>query len=124
MALDPLTGLPRSAPEVLLRHRGVGGLDGAVVDADGLIWIARWGGGCVDVYNPQGERLRCLQVPARQSSCPAFVGPDFSRLLVTSAWQGMDEAARAADPEHGRTFLLEAAARGRPEPDVKLASST
>ena len=123
VALDPLTGLPRSTPEVLLRHRGVGGLDGAVVDADGLIWIARWGGGCVDVYNPQGERLRCLQVPARQASCPAFVGPDFSRLLVTSAWQGMDEAARAADPEHGRTFLLEAAARGRPEPDVKLASS-
>lgn len=124
VALDPLTGLPRGAPEVLLRHRGIGGLDGAVVDADGLIWNARWGGGCVDVYSPGGERLRCLQVPARQASCPAFVGPDFSRLLVTSAWQGMDEAARAADPEHGRTFLLEAKACGRPEPDVKLASST
>lgn len=124
VALDPLTGLPQAAPEVLLRHGGDGGLDGAVVDADGLIWNARWGGGCVDVYSPQGERLRCLQVPARQASCPAFVGPDFSRLLVTSAWQGMDEAARAADPGHGRTFLLEAKARGRPEPDVKLASST
>jgi sugar lactone lactonase YvrE len=123
VALDPLTGLPRSTAEVLLRHRGVGGLDGAVVDADGMIWIARWGGGCVDVYNPKGERVRCLQVPARQTSCPAFVGPDFSRLLVTSAWQDMDEAARAADPEHGRTFLLEVAVRGRPEPDVKLASS-
>jgi sugar lactone lactonase YvrE len=60
-------------------------------------------------------------VPARQSSCPVFVGPGFSRLLVTSAWQGMDEAARAADPGHGRTFVLEVAARGRPEPDVKLA---
>jgi sugar lactone lactonase len=120
--LDPLTGLPLGAPEVLLRHSGVGGLDGAVVDANGLIWNARWGGGCVDVYSPQGERLRCLQVPARQASCPAFVGPDLSRLLVTSAWQGMDEAARAADPEHGRTFLIEAGARGRPEPDVKLAS--
>jgi sugar lactone lactonase len=123
VALDPLTGLPRGAPEVLLRHRGVGGLDGAVVDADGLIWNARWGGGCVDVYSPQGERLRCLHVPARQASCPAFVGPDLSRLLVTSAWQDMDEAARAADPEHGRTFVMQVTARGRPEPDVKLASS-
>jgi sugar lactone lactonase len=120
--LDPVTGLPRGAPEVLLRHRGVGGLDGAVADANGLIWNARWGGGCVDVYSPQGEHLRCLQVPARQTSCPAFVGPDFSRLLVTSAWQGMDEAARAADPGHGRTFVLEVSAKGRPEPDVKLAS--
>lgn len=121
--LDPLSGLPRGAPEVLLRHRGVGGLDGAVVDADGLIWNARWGGGCIDVYSPQGEHLRCLRVPARQASCPAFVGADLSRLLVTSAWQDMDEAARAADPEHGRVFLMEVAAHGRPEPNVKLASA-
>lgn len=120
VALDPSTGLPRSAPEVLLRHSGVGGLDGAVVDADGLIWNARWGGGCIDVYSPQGEHRRSLRVPARQASCPAFVGSDLSSLLVTSAWQDMDEAARAADPEHGRTFLLDVVARGRPEPDVRL----
>ena len=79
VALDSRTGLPTGAPDVLLRHRDVGGLDGAVVDADGLIWNARWGGGCVDVYSPQGIRLRSLQVPARQSSCPAFVGAGLSR---------------------------------------------
>jgi sugar lactone lactonase len=123
VALDPATGLPTGAPEVLLRHRGVGGLDGAVVDADGLIWNARWGGGCVDVYDPQGTRLRSLHVPALQSSCPAFVGRNLSRLLVTSAWENMDEAARRADPDHGCTFVLEAAVRGRPEPDVRLAAS-
>jgi len=121
--LDPRTGLPRGAPQALIKYRGDGGLDGAIVDADGLIWNARWGGGCVDVYSPQGEHLRCLPVPARQSSCPAFVGRDLSRLLVTSAWQDMDEAARAADPEHGRTFVLAPSARGRAEPDVKLANS-
>jgi sugar lactone lactonase len=123
VALDAATGLPRGAPAMLVKHQGIGGIDGAVVDADGLIWNARWGGGCIDVYSPAGEHLRSLHVPARQSSCPAFVGPDLSRLLVTSAWQGMDAAARAADPEHGRTFLMEAGARGRAEPDVKLASS-
>ena len=121
--LDPATGLPRGTPEQLLQHRGIGGLDGAVVDADGQIWNARWGGGCIDVYSPQGVHLRCLRVPARQASCPAFVGPDLSRLVVTTAWQDMDEGARAEDSGHGRTFLMEVAARGRPEPDVKLASS-
>jgi hypothetical protein len=35
----------------------------------------------------------------------------------------MDEAARAADPEHGRTFILDVASHGRPDPDVKLGSS-
>ena len=51
-----------------------------------------------------------------------LLGGFLSRLLVTSAWQDMDEAARAADPGHGQTFLLEAGARGRAEPDVKLSS--
>ena len=119
--LDPSTGLPIGEPAVLIRHEGVGGIDGAVVDADGMIWNARWGGGCIDVYDPAGRRLRTLRVPAKQSSCPAFVGRDFSRVLVTSAWQDMDEAQRAADPEHGKTFLLDASARGRAEPDVKLS---
>ena len=119
--LNPATGLPRGEPEVLLRHTGIGGLDGSVCDADGNIWNACWGASRIDVYSPQGERLRSLSVPAKQASCPAFVGPDLSRLLVTSAWQDMDAAARAADPQAGYTFLLEASARGRAEPDVKLA---
>ncbi|KJC40505.1 gluconolaconase [Bradyrhizobium sp. LTSP885] len=119
--LDPSTGLPVGDPVALIKHQGVGGIDGAIVDADGLIWNARWGGGCIDIYDPTGRRLRSLRVPASQSSCPAFVGRDFSRVLVTSAWQDMDEAQRAADPEHGKTFLLDAAARGRAEPDVRLS---
>jgi sugar lactone lactonase len=118
--LDVSTGLPIGEPVAFIKHRGVGGIDGAIVDADGLIWNARWGGGCIDIYDPAGRRLRSLRVPAKQSSCPAFVGRDFSRVLVTSAWQDMDEAQRAADPEHGKTFLLDAAARGRAEPDVRL----
>ncbi|QOZ54018.1 SMP-30/gluconolactonase/LRE family protein [Bradyrhizobium sp. CCBAU 53338] len=119
--LNADTGLPRGEPEVLLRHTGIGGIDGSVCDADGRIWNACWGAGRVDVYSPQGERLRSLHVPARQASCPAFVGPDLSGLLVTSAWQDMDAEARAADPQAGCTFLLHASARGRAEPDVKLA---
>jgi sugar lactone lactonase YvrE len=120
--LDAATGLPRGEPVALVIRRSGGGIDGAVVDADGLIWNARWGGGCIDVYSAQGEHLRSIRVPARQSSCPAFIGRDFSRLLVTSAWQGMAEDAKRADPDHGRTFVLDVAVRGRPEPDVKLAT--
>ena len=120
--LDPATGLPLGEPAALVTRRNGGGIDGAVVDADGLIWNARWGGGCIDVYSPEGVHLRTIRVPARQSSCPAFVGQDLSRLLVTSAWQGMAEDAKRADPDHGRTFVLDVAVRGRAEPDVKLAT--
>jgi sugar lactone lactonase YvrE len=122
VAVDPLTAMPIGDPETLYDHRGgEGGLDGAVVDAQGLIWNARWGGSCIDVYTPEGARVRTLRVPAKQSSCPVFVGANFDRLLVTSAWQGMDESTKAADPHHGKTFILDVGASGRAEPRVKLA---
>lgn len=121
VAIDPDNAMPIGEPATLYDHSdGVDFLDGAVVDAEGLIWNARWGGGCVDVYTPEGERVRSLRVPARQASCPAFVGERLDRLLVTSAWEGMDAQARAADPHHGKTFILDVGAVGRPEPRLRL----
>lgn len=121
--LDPATGLPTGAPQSLHAHGGPGGLDGAVVDAEGRIWCAIWGGACLHAYSPEGELVRRVAVPARQPSCPAFVGADFRRVLVTSAYEGMDEAARAADAHHGHTFLLDVGATGRPEPRVRLGAA-
>jgi sugar lactone lactonase len=121
VAVDPANGLPREEPRVLYDHAGQkGGLDGAVVDADGAIWIACWGGSCVSVVSPQGSLLRTVPVPTLQTSCPAFIGRDLRRMLVTSAWQGMDEAQRGEDAHAGKTFVLDIAVRGRAEPRVVL----
>lgn len=123
VALDPATGLPVAAPETHYDHRGgEGGIDGAAVDAEGLIWTARFGAGCLDAYSPAGNRVRSLPVPVRQPPCPTFAGADLDRLLVTSAYEGMDAAARAADPEHGRTLLVEIGVRGLLEPAFRLAA--
>jgi sugar lactone lactonase len=122
VAVDPSTAMPIGNPAALYDHRGqTGSLDGAVVDAEGLIWNARWGGRCIDAYTPEGTRVRSISVPALQPSCPVFVGRDFARLLVTSACEGMDEEARSADPHHGHTFVLDVGAIGRSEPRVRLA---
>jgi len=122
VALDPANAMPIRDPATLYDHRGrTGSLDGAVVDAEGLIWNARWGGSCIDAYTPDGERVRTIRVPATQPSCPVFVGRNFDRLLVTSAGEGMDGQAKAADPRHGMTFILDTGAIGRPEPRVRLA---
>ena len=79
MSSTASTAMPRRAcrpaSRSFHRHRSEeGGLDGSVVDADGVLWNARWGGGRVDAYAPDGKLLRTIPVPARQSSCPAFVG--------------------------------------------------
>lgn len=122
VAVDPANAMPVGTPATLYDLRGEAGApDGAVVDAEGLIWNARWGGSCIDVYTPEGERVRSIRVPAKQPSCPVFVGRHFDRLLVTTASEGMDEEARAADPKAGMTFILDIGATGRPEPRLRLA---
>ena len=121
VALDPKTGLPDGEPELLSDQSGTpGDVDGSVCDADGLIWNARWGGNGIDVYRPDGTKIAHYLVPALQTSCPAFIGEKADRLLVTSAWADMDEAARRADPNAGRTFELGIAVKGRLEPKFAL----
>ncbi|MFU0506952.1 SMP-30/gluconolactonase/LRE family protein [Pseudaminobacter sp. NGMCC 1.201702] len=117
----PDTGLPIDEPKVFYDHAGKkGGLDGSVVDADGVLWNACWGQGVLHAYSPQGKRIRSLAVPARQPSCPAFVGRNADRLVVTSAWEGMSDKARKADPHAGKTFLLDLPVKGRFEPRVLI----
>ena len=102
-------------------HRGeTGSLDGAVVDAEGVIWNALWGAGRVDAYSAAGGLLESVPVPARKASCPAFIGANADRLAVTCAWAGMNEEERAADPHAGKTFLLDIPVQGRLEPKVLL----
>lgn len=118
---DPATGLPIGDPMVFFDHRGGdGGLDGSVVDAEGVLWNARWGAGYIDSYSPGGERLQTISMPVIQPTCPAFVGKNADRLAVTSAWQGMDEETRSRDPQAGKTFFLDLAVKGRLEPQVAL----
>ena len=122
VSCDPDTGLPTSEPRVFIDwRRKEGGLDGAVVDAEGVLWNARWGAGALDAWSPSGERLHTTEIPARQSSCPAFVGDRADRIAVTSAWDGLNDAARRADPEAGKTFLVDVDVKGRFEPRVRLA---
>ena len=119
--LDPATGLPTGEATVFSDQSGnPGDVDGSVCDAEGLIWNARWGQGAVDVYTPDGTRIARHAVPATQSSCPAFIGAKADRLMVTSAWQDMDDAARKADPNAGKTFELGVAVKGRFEPGYKI----
>lgn len=121
VACDPQTGLPLREPAVFLDHAGIaGGIDGSVTDAEGLIWNARWGSGAVDCYHPDGRRLRRIDIPARQSSCPAFIGPAADRMIVTSAWQDMDDVERQTDRLAGQTFLVDLPIRGRHDPRLAI----
>ncbi|ESY21134.1 gluconolaconase [Mesorhizobium sp. LNJC394B00] len=122
VACDPATGLPIGESKVFVDHRSSKGfVDGSVVDRDGVLWNAVWGGKAVKAYSPDGTLLREIAVPAGQSSCPAFVGAKADRLAVTSAWKGKDDKQRKLDPQAGMTFLLDIPVNGRFEPRVVIA---
>jgi len=119
--LDPATGLPTGDPKIYVDHRGhPGGLDGSVVDLDGVLWNARWGAGCVDAYSSDGVRLESIALPAAQTSCPAFAGKDLTQMVVTSATEGMDDAAMTGDPHAGKTFVLDRPMRGQADAAVAI----
>ena len=117
--VDPDTGLPEATPEVLIDHTGnQGGLDGAIVDADGNIWIALWDASAMNCYSAKGELLKSTALPAMKCTCPAFVND--GKIAVTSAWQGMDDKAKAADTEAGKTFLVHTNVKPKFEPRVLI----
>ncbi|MGO9079372.1 MAG: SMP-30/gluconolactonase/LRE family protein [Streptosporangiaceae bacterium] len=90
--------------------------DGLIVDTEGCLWIAMWGGGQLRRYTADGALLTALAVPASQPTCAAFGGPGLDELYLTTAWEGMDEAQRAADPLAGHLLRTRTGARGQPVP--------
>lgn len=62
-----------------------GAPDGMTMDAEGCVWSARWGGGCLVRYATDGTELQRIRFPARKVSSAIFGGPDLSDLYVTTA---------------------------------------
>lgn len=87
---------------------GHGMPDGSVVDADGSIWNAQWGGAAVRKYSPEGDLLATSPVPVDHVTCPAFGGPDLKVLCVTTARMLVEEQRLAAQPETGGVFRVDA----------------
>jgi sugar lactone lactonase len=123
VTLDASNGLPLDEPRLFLSSEDLpcgGGFDGSVTDADGVIWNAAWGSGCINGFSPDGKLLHSFVLPAAQTSCPCFVGEHYQQLLVTTAWQGYDPAARAADPGAGFTYVLDLPFNGSANHAFKL----
>lgn len=91
---------------------GEGGPDGMTVDAQGYVWSARWGGGCLVRYAPAGALVERIAFPARKVSSVTFGGPDYTDMFVTTAGgDNKEEEGQGA----GGLFHLNLGIRGVPE---------
>ena len=85
-----------------------GNPDGMTIDAEGGLWVAHWGAGCVSRFDPEGGRERDIALPASQITNCVFAGADLDRMFVTSAADGVDE------PLGGALFEVDPGVRGLP----------
>jgi sugar lactone lactonase YvrE len=86
--------------------------DGLTVDAEGYVWSARWGGGCLVRYAPDGTEDLRIQFPAEKVSSVTFGGADYTDIYVTTAG-GQDKAQDG--PGAGALFRLSLGIQGVPE---------
>ena len=119
VAIDPDTGLPVGAWSEFADTEGHGWPDGAVVDSEGYLWSARWGGSCVVRHAPDGSVDRIVELPVSNVTCPAFGGADLRTLYITSARQGLSAAELEAQPHAGSVFSIRVDVPGQTEHIVR-----
>lgn len=66
---------------------GEGAPDGFCIDDEGMLWVALWGAGCVQRYDPRTGRALAerIALPERNVSCCCFGGEGMRTLYITTA---------------------------------------
>jgi sugar lactone lactonase YvrE len=119
--LDPETGRPIGPWEAFYTMDGLGGADGSIVDSEGFLWNARWGGGAVIRISPEGKLDQVIEVPGvTRVSCPALGGTDLKTLYLTTAREGMTPEEEEREPHAGSVFAIDVDVPGIAEPFLKL----
>jgi L-arabinonolactonase len=103
---------------------GLGGPDGACVDAQGHIWLCVWGGSKLIRYRPDGTVERIVPLPVERATCATFGGDDYGTLFITTAQNGFTKEQSAAQPLAGSVLAIETdelwGIRGLPESHLNL----
>ncbi|MCL4833757.1 MAG: SMP-30/gluconolactonase/LRE family protein [Caldilineaceae bacterium] len=87
--------------------------DGMAIDAQGMLWVAHYGAGCVRCWNPHtGQLLDQIDLPAKQITSCAFGGENLDTLFITSAAQQLDAGALAQQPLAGSLFSVKPGVTG------------
>ncbi|HEY1328183.1 MAG TPA: SMP-30/gluconolactonase/LRE family protein [Casimicrobiaceae bacterium] len=122
-AFDADTGSLGAMRVLAERDAAAGRPDGAIVDADGCLWNARYEGGCVLRITPDGRVDRIVSVPASRVTACALGGPDLRTLYITTARQMLTEAQLAEQPHAGAVFALRVPTPGLAEPRFQIPGS-
>lgn len=105
---NPATGTPGAWSGFASIPPEFGAPDGACVDAEGGLWSARWGGGVVARYLPDGTSDMHVRVPVPHVTCCTIGGTSMRRMFITTAAPGPGPHA----PGAGGVFTVDLPVRG------------
>jgi xylono-1,5-lactonase len=88
-----------------------GAPDGLAIAADGSVWVALAGAGCVSVVEPDGSERMRLPVPQLGVTSVCFGGRDLKSLFITT---------HGSDPQTGSVFKSKVATAGMPVPPARV----
>jgi sugar lactone lactonase YvrE len=112
LELDSITGVVVARTTVIRVPSSDGVPDGLTVDAEGHLWLALWGGGCVRRYSPEGELETVLRLPVELVTSVCFGGAELDELFITTARDGLSDSEIAAQPLAGSVFRWLPGVRG------------
>lgn len=89
--------------------------DGMCIDTEGMLWVAMWGGSCVNRYNPlTGACIGKIEVNAPHVTSCAFGGREMNQMLITTAKDGLSADELKLYPHSGSLFTVKLNVAGFP----------
>jgi sugar lactone lactonase YvrE len=89
--------------------------DGMTSDAEGMLWVAMWGGAKLTRWKPAtGKLMDMIPIPALNVTSCIFGGQHLTDLYITSARKGMSASQLARYPLSGGLFRVKTDIRGLP----------
>ncbi|PTS98699.1 hypothetical protein DBR11_14210 [Pedobacter sp. HMWF019] len=89
--------------------------DGMCIDEEGMLWVAMWGGGSVNRYNPvTGAMIGKVNVGAPLVTSCALGGKNMQQLFITTASKGLSEQDLMRFPDSGSLFIVDVGVCGLP----------
>ena len=93
--------------------KATGAPDGMVIDAEGMLWIAHYGGSRVCRWDPGGGSvMQQIDLPVSNVTACAFAGDELDTLYITSASQDMSADDWEREPHAGGLFATRPGVRG------------
>ena len=120
---DMQSGTLRNRVLHILTPENAGVPDGMTIDSEECLWSARWDGGAIYRYDPNGKEILRVDLPVERASSLTFGGENYTTLFVSSARPDDEIVSKDSNSKDvaGNIFCWKnPPVRGRPESFSKV----